>query len=345
MAHTSAASATEPTTTVTSDLETPSSPKMAHMDSAESSDSISHRVFETEELLENILSFLPANNIFTVQRVSKHWKAAIASSPSIQRKLFLRSTSKKPETWLDTSVKADKTKHRRIAASLIPFLRNRHRCVYLPVVLTPLVEIGRCNTANRAIIYFDTRTSAVALNDQHISLWDTLVCDPPCHRAEVSVRIWIADEYSAARNRSKMKYLWEADLNVRSDTGLKMGDLVKAALEARGEVWLRSRADDTKIGKCDHEWTTVQDAIDEFRRRCPMSRYSKSLCMDFDVHPEDERDDRRFSRSRVYIASEVKRAAVDAIYASKGEPAKLLRRDEAKVWKPLVTGLHNRLRK
>jgi hypothetical protein len=76
-----------------------------------------------------------------------------------------------------------------------------------------------------------------------------------------------------------------------------------------------------------------------------MSRYSKSLCMDFDVHPEDERDDRRFSRSRVYIASEVKRAAVDAIYASKGEPVKLLRRDEAKVWKPLVTGLHNRLRK
>jgi hypothetical protein len=124
-----------------------------------------------------------------------------------------------------------------------------------------------------------------------------------------------------------------------------MGDLVKAVLEARGQVWCRSRADDTKIGKCDHEWTTVQDAIDEFRRRCPMSRYSKSLCMDFDVHPEDERDDRRFSRSRVYIASEVKRAAVDAIYASKGEPAKLLRRDEAKVWKPLVTGLHNRLRK
>jgi hypothetical protein len=106
-----------------------------------------------------------------------------------------------------------------------------------------------------------------------------------------------------------MKYLWEADLNVRSDTGLKMG------------------------------------AIDEFHRRCPMSRYSESLCMGFDVHPEDERDDRLLSRSRVYIASEAKRAAVDAIYATKGEPVKLLRRDQAKVWKKLVTGLHNRLRK
>jgi hypothetical protein len=175
MAHASAASPTEPTTTVTSDLETPSSPKMAQMDSAESSDSTSHRVFEREELLEIILSFLPASKVFGVQRVSKRWKAAIVASPSIQRKLFLRLTDQEPETWLWVKARDPRAKHQRITASLLPFLRDRHKCVLFPVVLNPMTE----KWGRRAEIYLNAHTAAAALNNHHIGLWDTLLCDPP----------------------------------------------------------------------------------------------------------------------------------------------------------------------
>ena len=45
-------------------------------------------VFEIPELLEMIIFQLPPRHIFVTQRVSKIWKAAIATSISIQRKLF-----------------------------------------------------------------------------------------------------------------------------------------------------------------------------------------------------------------------------------------------------------------
>jgi hypothetical protein len=57
---------------------------------SEEARSASQDVFETIELLENIVSFLPAEKIFNIQRVSKQWKAVIAASPSIEEKMFLR---------------------------------------------------------------------------------------------------------------------------------------------------------------------------------------------------------------------------------------------------------------
>jgi hypothetical protein len=52
-----------------------------------------HRaVFDTLELLEIIISFSPVSDILTVaQRVSRTWKDAVAKSPTIQTKLWLRS--------------------------------------------------------------------------------------------------------------------------------------------------------------------------------------------------------------------------------------------------------------
>lgn len=49
-------------------------------------------VFNTHELVENIISFLPAKNIFGVMRVSKsQFKAVIDSSPDLRTKMFIRS--------------------------------------------------------------------------------------------------------------------------------------------------------------------------------------------------------------------------------------------------------------
>ena len=49
------------------------------------------------ELLENILSALPANDIiFRAQQVCKDWKDVVATSPAIQTKLWLKSQASKP---------------------------------------------------------------------------------------------------------------------------------------------------------------------------------------------------------------------------------------------------------
>jgi hypothetical protein len=63
------------------------------------SESACSSVLAIPELLENIMSFLPAKTIFRVQRVSQNWKNTIARSVSIQEKLYLRCQGKPQEVW------------------------------------------------------------------------------------------------------------------------------------------------------------------------------------------------------------------------------------------------------
>jgi hypothetical protein len=340
MAHTSATSLAEPATTVASDLETPLTPcPVAHMDSADSQQPASHRVFEAEELLENILSFLPVSKVFGVQRVSKSWKAAIAFSPSIQRKLFLSLTKQEPETWLWVKARDPMAKLRRITASLLSFLGDRHRYVLFPVALNPMAE----KWGRSARLRLNAHTAAAALNNRHVSLWDTLVCDPPCHRVRFRAQIWFEREKnrSVRRSHEDLKFPWEAVLNVESDTGPKIGDLVEAVLKTCGDVWSKHRPDD--IGRYHHyepERTTLQNVISEFNKFLHMPSDGTNPCMDLDFTPDGTCDYRMFPRSMLYIASDKTEADVDAIYAAEGEPAGYLRHDQEDVWKPLVVCLN-----
>jgi len=51
-------------------------------------------VFQTHELVENILVHLPAMTIFTVQRVSRSFSNAVNNSLPIKEKLFLTRQAK-----------------------------------------------------------------------------------------------------------------------------------------------------------------------------------------------------------------------------------------------------------
>lgn len=64
-------------------------------------------VLAIPELLENILSFLPAKMVFRVQRVSQTWRSTIAQSVSIQEKLFFRCQSTPQDVWEFSSVKGE----------------------------------------------------------------------------------------------------------------------------------------------------------------------------------------------------------------------------------------------
>ena len=51
-------------------------------------------VYDTPELLETIISFLPSlDTLSNARRVSRTWKNAIAQSPAIQTRLWLKSQS------------------------------------------------------------------------------------------------------------------------------------------------------------------------------------------------------------------------------------------------------------
>jgi hypothetical protein len=48
-------------------------------------------VFNTPELLESIISFVPSTDILTkVQRLSRQWKDAVESSPVVKNKLWMK---------------------------------------------------------------------------------------------------------------------------------------------------------------------------------------------------------------------------------------------------------------
>ncbi|KAK4493804.1 hypothetical protein PRZ48_014989 [Zasmidium cellare] len=61
-------------------------------------------VFNTSELLENILVHLPARKLFTIQRVNQQFKEAIEGSVEIQQKMFLRLGGEPKEEWLVRSL-------------------------------------------------------------------------------------------------------------------------------------------------------------------------------------------------------------------------------------------------
>ncbi|GIZ45929.1 hypothetical protein CKM354_000907500 [Cercospora kikuchii] len=54
-----------------------------------SAEGLQHAVFNTPELLENILVHLPVEDIYKVREVNKYWKEVVQTSPSILCKLFV----------------------------------------------------------------------------------------------------------------------------------------------------------------------------------------------------------------------------------------------------------------
>jgi hypothetical protein len=56
-------------------------------------------VLNTNELLEGILAFLPPKQLFANQRVCNQWRNVIASSPELQKKMFLRVDEVPRQTW------------------------------------------------------------------------------------------------------------------------------------------------------------------------------------------------------------------------------------------------------
>ena len=193
-------------------------------------------VLLTNELLEEIILYLPMKTIFVVQRVCKQFKGVIATSPKIQTKMFLRLRNDVPdETWALESPKR----------SQLPWLaqhdarfrkvdvKTKAELSYRPVVLNPLLEVVPSIqyplSGNRLYNKSDNREAVtMSFSQNHFgtqpSFLKTYISDPPCYRANGAITadfLFDSAEEDAVRGTV-------SGSDVTLEQGLTSGDVVLA---------------------------------------------------------------------------------------------------------------------
>jgi hypothetical protein len=199
-------------------------------------------VFGTCELLEDILSYLPLKDLFVLQRVSKQWSEVIAGSSVLQEKMFLRLKSTAPkEMWAGTGVSSfvyryylrsggtkkvepgDPTGFRRINDS-----STKHTRLYMPITLNPVLQMSyplqrtlqRLVGGKREAV--SIRVHPAVLYDEHSSLWNMYISDPPCQKV-----------------RLKLPIERGSGTQIKADEGLKVGDILVVAARFGDEDYFR----------------------------------------------------------------------------------------------------------
>jgi hypothetical protein len=194
-------------------------------------------VFGTCELLEDILSYLPLKSLFVVQRVSRQWSGVISGSPVLQENMFLRLKSTAPkETWFSAStitfdhhhrlhsggsvkvIQGDPTSFRRLENS-----STTNKKLYMPTALNPVLQMSHplqstlqhLSDGKREAVSFRIRSSAL---NKRSSLWNMYISDPPCRKV-----------------RLKLPVEPKGGSQIKSDEGLKVGDVVAAAARFQDE--------------------------------------------------------------------------------------------------------------
>ena len=190
-------------------------------------------VLGTTELLEHIISFLPMRKIFTVQQVSKQWRDIIATSPSIEEKMYLRLKTTPKETCdprlMGWPYRALQRLGRPVPStftlvSLNPELRHDEACTMRCFGLT-------CARHGTRVM---VRWGPSPIKQCH-SLFDTYISDPPCMRAEVCLTVRFKKEVNGVSD-SAPEYpikIWVSGITASSESGLTFQDVLRAALNAR----------------------------------------------------------------------------------------------------------------
>jgi hypothetical protein len=221
-------------------------------------------VFQVAELLECILSHLPAKKIFAVQCVSQAWKKAISQSPSIQRKLFFRLDGGPKETWelvdpkLENVLPIERYAIDHTGRYQPPIIKNGERFrlveitqqdynrLILPISLNPLLQerLRKHTCLERILCWHSSPTTLRDLAsgmDAHYhgtivtlaQLSETFLSDPPCHRAKIKFRELLKDPASVPTGE-----VYEAELDdiiIESASGLKIQDIERAIYDGRGK--------------------------------------------------------------------------------------------------------------
>ena len=260
-------------------------------------DTARRHVLETEELLEEILSFLQFKNLFYVRRVSKRWAGLIDRSANLQQKMFLRPRNPS-ELWVvDTKHKpgahnylnSKRYKHlddKELAFRRVKISEGNKKSI-APVTLNPILKDDNIShprlsnalrvTAGCEIEVVTHRSWIDALwdgNTHHptnASFWNTFLTDPPCHKVDVQLFALRLDDTAPPLRPSSLhpnpimatvSFPDSQRLTIESSAGVRMRDVLLASLTTRG---------DAQGGRVrDRSWSgrdsTVRDVVEAVSR-------------------------------------------------------------------------------
>lgn len=214
-------------------------------------------VLETNELLENIICYLPLKKILDVQRVSRQWKNVIASSPNIQEKLFMRRANKEQELWIMVKREPGRgnVKDKPLRVKVLP---TPDTPAITPVSLNPMLRVSRSwhnpngvrfpvsMLPDRYTVTFPAWANALRYNESCVR--NMFVTDPPCNRAHIKHLTIYFGSFEACLQHPKPHILDPnhpkqydlcvkvSGITVESASGLTMGDIFKAAINERGNA-------------------------------------------------------------------------------------------------------------
>lgn len=172
------------------------------------------KVMEINELLELILTFLPAKRIFSILTVSKYWNRVIVNSAQLQQKMFLRLRNKPYEFWtVDAKHKpganrfpdAEHLNDTELKFRRVESFPNIEMPAAKPSTLNPMLRDNSSYSDRNALdVYLpdkcgwwgNLRYSGWINPHQHDeSLWETYLTDPPCYEAEVVIFNFFFGDY------------------------------------------------------------------------------------------------------------------------------------------------------
>jgi hypothetical protein len=218
-------------------------------------------VLNTTELLERIIAHLPNRKIFTIQRVSRHWREVIAACPNIQEMLFFRPTpSGKPfQIWELVDAKTNRVRILpevpvRLKAHTSDNPPDEHTQEgtggdstwrFLPVALNPLMERAVQSILSRGCLkgldepaiastITETRHERVTYKgsltflERYASMYLT---NPPTCNAYIDVTVFYRDANGSCTTRPVKATMCR--IVVASRAGLKINDIIEGT--CRGE--------------------------------------------------------------------------------------------------------------
>ena len=174
---------------------------------------------------------MPLKDLLVFQRVSRQWSEVIAGSLVLQEKMFLRlQSTAPPETWFGVGIQEFDFFHplpsggsvRIDAGELSGFQRVKNSSatntkLYMPTTLNPVLQmyyrlqptLQRLARGKREAISIRVRPADL---QERSSLWNMYISDPPCRNVELNLPVEP-----------------EGGSQIKSDEGLKVGDILVAA--------------------------------------------------------------------------------------------------------------------
>ncbi|KAI6842891.1 Arp2/3 complex 16 kDa subunit ARPC5 [Hortaea werneckii] len=194
-------------------------------------DAARRAVFDTAELLENILMQLPPRKIFVIQRVCKPFRDIVATSVKLQQRLFLRSDGGETQEWRvaakdnpDFPNSDWLTTYRFVKSTYIAGADEELGVAFKPVRLGHTLERPHRAGEFKKSRGFYPRTQWVEFRRKinyfgDSSLAKTYLTQPPVQQAILHMTLSLKSE-------SRMYY--SGRIEVRNADGLKIADVLRA---------------------------------------------------------------------------------------------------------------------